>query len=157
MKTLVMFILLLGFINLEADELRIVPAEPPLDEINKQADSAVIVLLCKPNGDGTKLEVAAVLKGYGNYEANKDRIVDILPASDREALATDGYRELVFIVPDDGLNAFRFTSSYALWPQRDESLGNQRIRLLAHDLKDLVQAIQGANQKNVGGVPAELE
>lgn len=137
MKIFALSILLFGIVSIKAGELRIVPADPPLHKIREMAASAIIVLLCKPNGDRTKLEVSRVLKGEANLEPIKDRIAHLLPGSDMAALATDGYRELVFLVAADAPDKFRLSSSYALWPQRDETLGDQTFRFLAHDLRDV--------------------
>ena len=147
MKSLAIPILLLSFIALEASELRVIPASPPLAEIAKQAGSAVIVLLCKPNASGDKLVVEAALKGQNEYDLIKNRIADLLPNSDKAALSTDGYRELVFIVLDDGHNNIRILKSIAMWPQRDETMGDQKFRYLTHALKDVKRAIQNANKE----------
>ena len=151
MKSLAIPILLLSFIALEASELRVIPASPPLAEIAKQAGSAVIVLLCKPNASGDKLVVEAALKGQNEYKLIKNRIADFLPNSDKAALATDGYRELVFIVSDHGQNKFRTSKSIAMWPQRDETMGDQQFRFLAHALKDVERAIQNTNKEGEQG------
>ncbi len=141
MKITAIIILLLGIVSLGAAELRIVPADPPLEKISELADSAIIVLLCKPNEDRTRLEVSMVLKGGGSYETIKGRIAEILPEGDKSALATDGFRELVFLVPVDAPGKFRCSSSYALWPQRDETQGDQTFRFLAHDMEDVKRVI----------------
>lgn len=141
MKITAIIILLFGIASLGAADLRIVPAEPPLEKIRELADSAIIVLLCKPGKDRTGLEVSMVLKGGGSYETIKGRIAEILPESDKTALATDGFRELVFLVPVDAPEKFRCSSSYALWPQRDETLGKQTFRFLAHDMENVKRVI----------------
>lgn len=86
-----------------------------------------------------------MLKGQKDYEVIKDRIAEFLPESDKEALSTDGYRELVFIGPQAGQNSFRFSGSVALWPQHDDIVGDHKIRFLAHELKDVKRAIQKSN------------
>lgn len=154
-KILAITILLFSIISLEAADLRVVPAEPPLVELRKQADAAIIVLLCKPNAAGTRLEVSAVLKGQMDYEVIKDRIAEFLPGSDTKALSTDGFRELVFIGLQAGQNNFRFSGSVALWPQHDDIVGDHKIRFLAHELKDVKRVIQESNKKAKQAVPSD--
>ena len=63
MQNVLISILFLSILNLNAVGLQVVPAEPPLAELKKQAEVAAIVLACKPNAAGTGLEVSEVLKG----------------------------------------------------------------------------------------------
>ena len=134
--------------NLLAAEPRIVPASPPLDELTKQAADSAIVLVCAPNSKGTSLEVFEVLKGGKEYSAAKDKIADLIPGSDPQALSTKDYRELIFIGPSNDRGVFTRCHSVALWPQHDEALANGRtIRFLAHDYTAMKRALQGANKK----------
>jgi len=71
MKIFMLLILLFGIVGLEAGELRIVPAEPLVEKIRETADSAIIVLLCRPNEDRTNLEVSKVLKAMEFLKRSK--------------------------------------------------------------------------------------
>ncbi len=147
MKTVVISILLLSIISLSAAEPQVVPAEPPLAEVRKQAEAATIVLVCKPNAAGTGLAVSAVLKGQEEFDAAKDQIAKLIPKSDSKALSKDGYRELIFIDPPNGRGDFKRSHSVALWPQYEEIIGGHKVRFLSHDLTELKRVIRGTEKK----------
>jgi hypothetical protein len=141
--------------NLLAAEPRIVPAEPPLAELTKQASDAAIVLVCKPNGMGTGLEVFDVLKGKKEFAAAKDRIAALIPKGDLKALSKKEYRELIFIGPANELGEFARSHTVALWPQHDETLNGRTIRFLSHDYATMKRALQGAEKKAQQAMPSD--
>jgi len=138
---------LLGIVSLSGAEPQIVPATPSLVEIKKMAEAVTIVLACVANEDGTGLVVSEILKGAEGYEAAKGEIIKLLPSSDPEALATEGYRELAFIDWRGKPGVFQKFSTYALWPQREEMLRKQKIIFLALDFEDVKKVIQSTEKK----------
>ena len=130
-----------------AAEPRVVPASPSLEELADKAQVAVIVLTCIPNADRSGLSVTEVLKGQKVYTQNKQQIAALMPSSDPKALATDGYRELVFIGPPNAQGIYLKTHTIALWPARSENLGPQTIRFLAHDYAKVKRAINGKDKQ----------
>lgn len=118
-----------------------IPASPSLARLIKEGESAAIVLLCKPDAAGKKLVVEAAYKGSHKYELIKDRISEFLPSSDKDALGTKDYRELVFIIRAVEHHKFRTKRSFAIWPQRDEIVGGETLRFLSLDLEDVERAL----------------
>ncbi len=147
MKPLATSVLLLSLVSLQSEEVRMIPASPSLAKLSKEAESAAIVLLCKANAAGDKLVVEAVYKGSREYESIKNRIIEFLPSGDKDALGTKGFRELVFIVRGDERDSFRTTKSIAIWPQRDEIVGEETLRFLSIDLEDLERALIDTNNR----------
>ncbi len=124
-----------------------VPPHPPIQKLRALAAPSAIVLLCRPNKGGSALEVASILKGQALYQKHKDAISKFLPRGDTEALRTDGFAEIFFFQEFEGPTGVQRTSSYALWPERVDTLkdgqGRDRgqIRFLAHDIKELKRVI----------------
>jgi len=107
--------------------------------------------------DGLKLRAGDVakfrfdsdeLKGQRAYTQNKQQIDNLIPlSSDPEALATDGFRELIFIGPPNTQGLYLQAYAIALWPARSEKLGSQIIRFHAHDYAEVRRAIKGKNKQ----------
>jgi len=149
MKILLAALFSLCIVVTSADEIRTIPAYPPLAELEKITEEAVIILICKPNATKDKLEVLTVLKGEEHYKTIIDTISDYLGASDKKALATKDYREAVFISSRDDQQGYQLTSTLALWPQRDEVLANgENIRFLSHTAEGLERIIQEQQKKD---------
>lgn len=126
--------------------MRLIPASISQKELSKEAEPAVIILLCKANAAGDKLVVESVYKGKREYEVIKSRIAEFLPSRDKDALATKGYRELVFIRKRNELNGAQTIKSFAIWPQRDEIVGGEKLRFLSLDLEDVELAVSNTNK-----------
>jgi len=149
MKILLTALFSLCVVSTSADEIRTIPAYPPLAELEKLTEEAAIILICNPNATRDKLEVLSVIKGEQHYKTIKDTISDYLGASDKKALATKGYREAVFISSRDDQQGYQLTSTLALWPQRDEVLAHgENIRFLSHTAADLERIIQEQQKKD---------
>lgn len=123
-------------------EPREIPPEPPIEEIEKKARVAAIVLTCEPTKEQKGLKVVEVLKGESIYVANREMITKLIPASDPKALATKGFRELVFIGPATAEGKFVSATTLALWPARHDSDGIQQFKFLAHDYSEVKRAVQ---------------
>lgn len=133
-----------------AAEPREVPASPSLKELTEKAQAAAVVLSCTPKADGTAFSPAEVLKGQRVYTQNKQQIDDLIPSGDPKALATDGFRELIFIGPPNAQGLYVHAHTVALWPTRIEKLGTQTIRFLAHNYADVRRAVIGKDKQEEG-------
>lgn len=125
----------------------VVPPEPSMAEIAKKAQSAAIVLTCEPTKEQSGLEVVEVLKGQKAYSENTAQVAKLIPRSDSKALATEGFRELVFIGPANETGAFLDSSSLALWPVRIKQIGPREFKFLAHDYSELKRVLHSQNQE----------
>jgi len=148
MKTLITAFFAICITSSCAAEMQIVPAHPPLSEFKEHAGEAAIVLICKPNAAKNNLEVSTVIKGQEQYETFKDQISEYLVMSDEKALATNGFRAVIFINFHDDQHSIRTVNTIAWWPQRDDVLANgQKIRFLTHTKEDVESIAHGQNKK----------
>ena len=139
---------LLCVVSLNGDEMQIVPAHPPLTEFGEQADDAAIVLTCEPNAAKDSSEVSVVGEGHKDYEIIKNEISDCLGASDKEAPAANGFREVVFINSRADQPGSRLAYTNAWWPQGGDVLANgQNIRFLSLMKEDIESIVQEQQKK----------
>ncbi len=124
-------------------ELTVIPAHPPIKEIAKKSESAVIVLTCQPSKDQSSLEVIEVLKGEEAYRKHRVVISRLIPGSDPKALATTGFRELIFIKPATKEGEYTSVTTLALWPVRFEDDGVRQFKYAAHDYAAVKRAVRG--------------
>lgn len=154
MKFAAAILLTIGLaLTLSGSEVTVIPAEPSIKEIAKKAESATVVLTCQPNDDQSGLEVIEVLKGEEAYRKNRVAISRLIPKSDPKALATKGFRELVFIGPTTKEGEFASASTFALWPARIEDDGVHRFEYGAHDYAEVKRAVRGKDKEAQQGGP----
>ncbi len=65
----------------------------------------------------------------------------------KDASATKGFREIVFIRPVNENGTFFAASSVALWPVRVEEIGPRQFKFLAHDYSEVKRVVQGENKE----------